>query len=150
MQQAVSVLEFDEETKLVKKKMFVIPGFARLTDFAATKNWYIFHQPPVDQRPDSKSMMLPSDVRDKDPLKIYFVPRGRESGNVEAEVDVNVVAEVLEVDRQFPLQSGNAYEEVIMCCVCVFVFLVVPCCDQIRLFFGSVLIYSTLLYSTLL
>ena len=50
-QSAVTVIEFDDDLKVMQSRVFQVPGLAFFHDFVITKNYYIFSTPQLDFDP---------------------------------------------------------------------------------------------------
>jgi all-trans-8'-apo-beta-carotenal 15,15'-oxygenase len=99
----ITVHELDQQNVLVRKKVFDIPSFAFIHDFAVTPHYYLFFQNPVVLNP------LPFVLgwrgagqciafKENQPTRIWVVPRG--AGKVQ----------VLDTAACFVFHHANAHE----------------------------------------
>lgn len=100
----ITVHELDQQNELVQKKVFDIPGFAFIHDFAITPHYYIFFQNPVALNPFPfvlgwRGAGQCIAFKANQPTRIWVVPRAE--GKVQ----------VLDTAACFVFHHANAYEE---------------------------------------
>jgi all-trans-8'-apo-beta-carotenal 15,15'-oxygenase len=107
----VSIYEFNDEFRLVDegggKSVQDLPGFAMLSDMAATSNYAVFVQPAVSASVQFLMVKEPGKVLtvEKNPATIHLVPRvGSKKGAKSLTIPFDGVVEA-------ELQMINAYEE---------------------------------------